>query len=157
VWLFVTGGCQGSLVFSNCGIERWDQKCKVTIEYKSYPNAKHTFSDPDIIAIGKNFTLGNEYSKDADQRSWLDIMSFFNKAFWRHYCYRSLKTLTGILQMLDYLRKICQALSNFVKRRYIVIGTGFSTNLWCGHWCLPAAISRARCDEFIVLRRLWLC
>lgn len=56
-------------------------KAKLKFEFKSYADAKHAFSDPDITAIGKKFNLDYEYSKDADQRSWQDIKTFLNKAF----------------------------------------------------------------------------
>jgi len=42
-----------------------------------YPNATHAYSNPDATEIGKKFNMPIEYNKQADQKSWNDMLQFF--------------------------------------------------------------------------------
>jgi len=54
---------------------------KVDYQFSSYPDAKHSFTNPDADIYGKKFNLPLQYNKKADQQSWSDMQSFFKKIF----------------------------------------------------------------------------
>jgi dienelactone hydrolase len=54
---------------------------KVDFTFKSYPNAKHSFTNPDADANAKKFNLGIAYNAKADKASWNDMKAFFKKTF----------------------------------------------------------------------------
>lgn len=49
--------------------------------FKSYPGAKHSFTNPDADSFGKKFGLPLEYNAEADAASWNDMKAFFKSAF----------------------------------------------------------------------------
>jgi dienelactone hydrolase len=55
------------------------QNAKVDMQFKSYPGAKHAFSNPDATALGKKFNLPLQYNARADKESWQDMQDFFKK------------------------------------------------------------------------------
>jgi len=54
---------------------------KVNFEFKSYPDAKHAFTNPAADEKGKKFNIPLAYNEAADKQSWSDMKSFLNKAF----------------------------------------------------------------------------
>ena len=55
------------------------QNANVDLQFKSYPGAKHSFTNPDATALGKKFNLPLEYNARADKDSWQDMQDFFKK------------------------------------------------------------------------------
>ena len=53
----------------------------VDYEFKTYPGAKHSFTNPMADSLGKKFSLPLEYNKAADQESWKDMKDFFSRIF----------------------------------------------------------------------------
>ncbi|MBI5023540.1 MAG: dienelactone hydrolase family protein [Candidatus Omnitrophica bacterium] len=53
------------------------------IDYKFiiYPDAKHSFTNPDADRYAKEFGLPVGYNAHADQKSWADMQEFFKKIF----------------------------------------------------------------------------
>lgn len=57
------------------------KNAKVDMRFKSYPGAKHAFTNPDATALGKQFNLPLQYNAKADQQSWLEMQDFFKEIF----------------------------------------------------------------------------
>ena len=57
------------------------KNAKVDFEFKSYPNAKHSFTNPDANTFGKKFDLPLEYNEAADKQSWEDMKAFLKQSF----------------------------------------------------------------------------
>jgi dienelactone hydrolase len=53
----------------------------VDYEFKSYPGAKHSFTNPMADSLGKKFNLPLAYNEAADEQSWQDMKDFFNRIF----------------------------------------------------------------------------
>ena len=53
----------------------------VTYRLVSYPGAKHSFTNPDADAFGKQFNLPLAYNAEADQKSWQAMQDFFREIF----------------------------------------------------------------------------
>lgn len=53
----------------------------VDYEFKVYPGAMHSFTNPAADSMGKKFNLPLAYNKAADQQSWEDMKAFFNRVF----------------------------------------------------------------------------
>ena len=49
--------------------------------FKSYPGALHAFTNPDATETGKKFNIPIAYNAEADEASWNDMKSFFEKIF----------------------------------------------------------------------------
>lgn len=49
--------------------------------FKSYPGAKHAFTNPEADANGKKFGLDIAYNEAADKASWEDMKAFFQRIF----------------------------------------------------------------------------
>lgn len=47
----------------------------------NYPGAKHSFTNPGADENGKKFELPLAYNKEADQKSWQDMLKFFDSIF----------------------------------------------------------------------------
>jgi dienelactone hydrolase len=54
---------------------------KVNFTFKSYPGAKHSFTNPDATETGKKFNLPLEYNAKADKESWNEMKAFFKRVF----------------------------------------------------------------------------
>ena len=50
-------------------------------EYVGYPDAKHSFTNPDADKAGKEFNLPLVYNAAADKDSWEKMQAFFKKVF----------------------------------------------------------------------------
>jgi dienelactone hydrolase len=52
-------------------------------DYKfiNYPGAKHSFTNPGADKNGEKFGLPLAYNKEADQKSWQDMLEFFGEIF----------------------------------------------------------------------------
>jgi dienelactone hydrolase len=53
----------------------------VDYEFKTYPGAKHSFTNPMADSLGQKFGLPMAYNKAADQQSWQDMKDFLNRIF----------------------------------------------------------------------------
>ncbi|PUB30971.1 dienelactone hydrolase [Elizabethkingia sp. YR214] len=53
------------------------------VQYKfvNYPEAIHSFTNPDATAVGKKYKLKVAYNEAADKASWEEMITFFNKIF----------------------------------------------------------------------------
>jgi len=53
------------------------------VQYKfvNYPGAIHSFTNPDATAVGKKYKLKVAYNEAADEASWEEMITFFNKIF----------------------------------------------------------------------------
>ncbi len=49
--------------------------------FKSYPDAKHAFTNPDADAYAKKFGMDIGYNQAADKASWEDMKVFFQRIF----------------------------------------------------------------------------
>lgn len=54
---------------------------KVSLDFHSYANAKHAFTNPDADLYGKKFGLPLEYNAEADKQSWRDMQKFLARIF----------------------------------------------------------------------------
>ncbi|MDN3606474.1 dienelactone hydrolase family protein [Kaistella yonginensis] len=54
---------------------------KIDYQFIDYPNALHSFTNPEATAIGKKFNLKVAYNKEADEKSWEDMKVFLAKIF----------------------------------------------------------------------------
>ena len=52
-------------------------------DYKvvSYPNAKHSFTNPEADALGTKFNMPFAYNAEADKQSWAELQSFLKTVF----------------------------------------------------------------------------
>ncbi len=55
----------------------------VDFQFKSYPGAKHSFTNPDADKFGKEFGLPLAYNEAADKQSWADMQVFLTRVFGR--------------------------------------------------------------------------
>lgn len=53
----------------------------VDFNYITYEGVKHSFTNPEATARGKEFGLPLEYNAEADQKSWETLKDFFNETF----------------------------------------------------------------------------
>ena len=53
------------------------------VDYKfiSYPEAKHSFTNPDADMYAEKFNIPVGYNAEADRRSWNDMQKFFQETF----------------------------------------------------------------------------
>jgi len=49
--------------------------------FKSYPNAKHAFTNPAADSVENKFHIGVGYNADADKQSWEDMKEFLRRIF----------------------------------------------------------------------------
>lgn len=56
---------------------------KANFEFVSYPDAVHSFTNPDADKYGKQFNLPLAYQEAADKKSWAKTMDFFKGVFGR--------------------------------------------------------------------------
>ena len=53
----------------------------VDYQFISYPGAKHSFTNPKADTLGAKFNMPIAYNQNADEKSWQDMIQFFNKLF----------------------------------------------------------------------------
>jgi dienelactone hydrolase len=53
----------------------------VDYRFIGYPDAKHSFTNPDADSFGKKFGLPLEYNAEVDKQSWAELQKFFAKIF----------------------------------------------------------------------------
>jgi dienelactone hydrolase len=53
----------------------------IRYEFKSYPNAKHAFTNPEATENGKKHKIDVAYNEEADKNSWNDMKSFLERVF----------------------------------------------------------------------------
>ena len=53
------------------------------VNFKSieYPGATHAFTNPQATEIGQKFNMPIAYNKEADEKSWAEMRSFFAEVF----------------------------------------------------------------------------
>lgn len=81
--MFVANGADDRFVPA-AQIEQFKQEmdnAKVNYQFKSYPGAKHSFTNPDADVYGKKFNIPLEYNEQADKASWLDLGMFLDRIF----------------------------------------------------------------------------
>lgn len=54
---------------------------KINYQFIDYPNALHSFTNPDATEMGKKFKMDIAYNKEADQKSWNDMKVFLKDIF----------------------------------------------------------------------------
>lgn len=57
------------------------KNAKADFTFKAYPNAKHSFTNPEADKFGKKFDLPLEYNEAADKQSWSDMKKFLKETF----------------------------------------------------------------------------
>ncbi len=57
------------------------KNAEVDFEFKSYPGAKHAFTNPAADENGKKFNIPLAYNEAADKQSWSDMQTFLKQAF----------------------------------------------------------------------------
>lgn len=57
------------------------KNAKVDYQFKSYPDAKHAFTNPAATEKGKMFNIPIEYNEAADKQSWEDMKVFLAEVF----------------------------------------------------------------------------
>jgi dienelactone hydrolase len=57
------------------------EAAKVDYRFISYPNAMHSFTNPDADKIAKKFNMPIGYNAEADRRSWEEMQRFLNEIF----------------------------------------------------------------------------
>ncbi|WP_455200622.1 dienelactone hydrolase family protein [Kaarinaea lacus] len=57
------------------------KNAKVNYIFKSYPDAKHAFTNPAADENGKKFNIPLAYNEAADKQSWSEMKSFLKDAF----------------------------------------------------------------------------
>ncbi len=53
----------------------------INYEFKAYPGAKHSFTNPMADSLAEKFNLPLAYNEAADQQSWEDMKAFFSNIF----------------------------------------------------------------------------
>lgn len=54
---------------------------KIQYQFINYPNAIHSFTNPESTEVGKKFNLKIAYNKEADEKSWEEMKTFFAHIF----------------------------------------------------------------------------
>jgi len=54
---------------------------KVNYKFVNYPNAVHSFTNPESTAMGEKFKMNVAYNKDADEKSWQEMKTFLTEIF----------------------------------------------------------------------------
>ena len=54
---------------------------KIDYKFIDYPNALHSFTNPEATAIGEKYHMKVAYNKEADEKSWSDMKSFLTEIF----------------------------------------------------------------------------
>jgi len=55
------------------------KKANAKLEFITYPNATHAFTNPRATALGKKFNIPIAYDAKADQKSWQEFMDFMKE------------------------------------------------------------------------------
>jgi len=53
----------------------------INFKFVNYPEAVHSFTNPDADSLGKKFNMPLAYNMKADEQSWADMKGFFNEIF----------------------------------------------------------------------------
>ena len=54
---------------------------KIDYKFIDYPNALHSFTNPEATAIGEKYKMKVAYNKEADVKSWNDMKAFLTEVF----------------------------------------------------------------------------
>lgn len=78
--ILVCHGEQDSLIRQKDVVHFVQEMERADVEYKFivYPEAKHSFTNPEADKIAEEFRMPVGYNKAADERSWADMMDFFD-------------------------------------------------------------------------------
>ena len=57
------------------------KNAKVDYRFIAYPNAKHSFTNPEADEMGKKAKIPIAYNAEADRKSWEDMKKFLKEAF----------------------------------------------------------------------------
>lgn len=69
---------------TNEHVSQFKQEMKMAgVEYKlvSYPDTKHSFTNPDADMYAKKFNIPVQYNAESDRKSWAEMKKFFNEIF----------------------------------------------------------------------------
>jgi dienelactone hydrolase len=61
--------------------EKVMKQANINYKLNSYPGAVHSFTNPAADSLGKKFNMPLAYNKQADEKSWEAMKSFFNVIF----------------------------------------------------------------------------
>lgn len=53
----------------------------INFKFVNYPEAVHSFTNPDADSLGKKFNMPIAYNKQADENSWSEMQKFFEEIF----------------------------------------------------------------------------
>ena len=54
---------------------------KINYKFIDYPNAVHSFTNPESTAMGEKFKMNVAYNKEADEKSWQEMKTFLAEIF----------------------------------------------------------------------------
>ena len=54
---------------------------KINYKFVDYPNALHSFTNPEATAVGKKHNMAVAYNKEADEKSWEEMKAFLTEIF----------------------------------------------------------------------------
>jgi len=76
--VLVCHGAADSLISKDeiAAFEQEMDHAKADYQFVAYPNAKHSFTNPEATENGKRFGIPLAYDADADRRSWEDMKQF---------------------------------------------------------------------------------
>ncbi len=63
------------------GFEKSMNQAKIDYKLISYPGALHSFTNPAADSLGKKYKMPLAYNKEADEKSWEAMKTFFNGIF----------------------------------------------------------------------------
>lgn len=83
VKILVCNGAADSFVPANeiAAFKKEMDSAKIDYQFIDYPNALHSFTNPEATAIGQKFKMQVAYNKEADARSWNDMQIFLKEIF----------------------------------------------------------------------------
>jgi dienelactone hydrolase len=53
----------------------------INYQFINYPNATHSFTNPNATEVGKRFNMPIAYDKEADEKSWEELRKFLENVF----------------------------------------------------------------------------
>lgn len=56
-------------------------QAKASYKFVAYPNAPHSFTNPEAEKLGKEFDIPVGYDAEADEKSWLELQKFLQEIF----------------------------------------------------------------------------
>lgn len=81
--MLVLNGAADSFISADAIQSFKDEMNKAGVDYTfiDYPDALHSFTNPEATEVGKKFGMNVAYNKAADEASWIEMKSFLEKVF----------------------------------------------------------------------------